>query len=349
MLEKDLLNKFELDKFSYQTNREISYNFLESFVDNETFFYTKSINTFSSLSKFQELIRKISDSELAFLLIHSGLIPEHYQPDSSEETFYSKLCEDLIREWAVRIGFSKSYLPTTKSSTEDVTILNERGELIVCDGKAFRLGRSQAAPNVKDMLKEGDISKWLHVHDNTYITVGGMVVFPSTHDWKSSTDFYQYTTNGNQPILALNYQHLSYMLLKGIKSNFLINTLREYFKIFPNQLMKSDKKTKNRDEYYQRIEKHFFGSDTDCWQAFKKFSDAVLNEKCYDTVTKLDKKIRTCQNQIAYEINQITDINILRKIAIESEIANKTETYVKQMNNILKFRTSSNRYYDDDY
>ena len=66
-------------------------------------------------------------------------------------------------------------------------------------------------------------------------------------------------------------------------------------------------------------------------------------------MTKLDKKIRTCQNQIAYEINQITDINILRKIAIESEIANKTETYVKQMNNILKFRTSSNRYYDDDY
>jgi hypothetical protein len=168
---------FNLDKFSQILYREHSYNYIERFIERQTNNYKYLIDTSMLLAKFQEDISKLHDNDLAFLLIHSGLIPEHYKADSSEETFYSKLCEDLIREWAVRIGFDKSYLPTMKSSTEDVTILNDKNELIVCDGKAFRLGRSQAAPNVKDMLKEGDIPKWLHSHSSDHTTIGGWLSF----------------------------------------------------------------------------------------------------------------------------------------------------------------------------
>lgn len=348
MFKSPCVSKFGLERFLDKNLREQSYNCLERFIELETNNYDLPIQTLVSLRKFQNYISSISNEDLAFLLIHAGLIPEHYQADSSEETFYSKLSEDLIREWAYRIGFTHSYLPTTKSSTEDVTILNDRNELIVCDGKAFRLGRSQAAPNVKDMLKEGDIPKWLYVHHETYRTIGGMVVFPSTHDWKSSTDFYQYTSNKNQPILALNYQHLSYILLKGISSEFIINKLQNYYEIFPEQLRKKGP-IKNRDAYYEKIEEAFFGSDIECWISFNEFSKKVIEEKCFDTLTKLEKRIKNIQEDIIKEINLITDISVLRDIAIKSEISNKTDIYIKQLNNILKFRSTSDGYYDAEY
>lgn len=348
MLKKVFLKTFKLDKFSQLLYRENSYNCIERFIERETSNYTISIQTNILLEKFQKYISQLSNADLAFLLIHSGLIPEHYKPDSSEETFYSKLCEDLIREWSVRIGFTKSYLPTMKSSTEDVTILNDRNELIVCDGKAFRLGRSQAAPNVKDMLKEGDISKWLHPHTSLYTTIGGMVVFPSTHDWKSSTDFYQYTSNKKQPILALNYEHLSYMLIKGITSDFIINSLKNYHEIFPEQLRKKDSKIKNRDKYYENFEKYFFGDDLEFWNLFKEFSSIVINEKCFDTASKLTTRIDSVKASIIQNFNQINDINLLRNLAIKSETQNQTEIFNKQLNNIQKFRKSSSGYYEDE-
>ena len=117
---------FNLDKFSQLLYREHSYNYIERFIERETNNYINLIDTNLLLIKFQSNISQLHDNDLAFLLIHSGLIPEHYKADSSEETFYSKLCEDVIREWAVRIGFKRSFLPTMKSSTEDVTILNDK-------------------------------------------------------------------------------------------------------------------------------------------------------------------------------------------------------------------------------
>ncbi len=347
MLDKQALDEFKLGKFSQILYREHSYNYLERFIERETDGYKLNIQTNVLLEKFQQNISQYSNPDLAFLLMHSGLIPEHYKADSSEETFYSKLCEDLIREWAFRIGFTRSYLPTVKSSTEDVTILNDRNELIVCDGKAFRLGRSQAAPNVKDMLKEGDIPKWLHSHKD-YNTIGGMVVFPSTHDWKSSTDFYQYTTNQDQPILALNYEHLAYMLIYGMSSHFIVQALQNYHEIFPLQLRTKDRLVRNRDKYYECIEKYFFHDKTDSWQLFKLFSESVLKEKCFDTLHKLSNRITTEKNIIVTEINSIDNIELLRQIAIASETKNRTEILNKQLINIKKFRKSSGDYYEDD-
>jgi hypothetical protein len=348
MKNRHLFGVFELSNFSKIRNREDSYNYLEKFIEEETSNYREPIKTSYLLSVFQDEVKEFTNSELAFLLIHSGFIPEHYSPDSSEETFYSKLCEDLIREWAVRVGFTESYLPTMKSSTEDVTILNARHEVIVCDGKAFRLGRSQAAPNVKDMLKEGDIPKWLHSHSLDYITKGGMVVFPSPHDWKSATDFYQYTTNKDQPILALNYEHLSYILISGIDSDFIIQTLDNYHELFPQQLRKKDTLVKNRDQYYRCVEQHFFGTNIEDWEDFKAFSEEIIKEKCFDTANNLSNRIDGYTQSILNEISNIDDIEKLRKIAIESETKNRTEILTKQRANIEKFRKSSGRYYEDD-
>lgn len=340
------LKRFALEKYGLVSCRENSYNLIEKFIELETNGYQIDIETNSLLVKFQKKLSQLTNTDLAFLLIHTGLIPEQYKADSSEETFYSKLCEDVIREWAIRIGFTKTYLPTMKSSTEDVTILNEKNELIVCDGKSFRLGRSQAAPNVKDMLKEGDISKWLFPHSTVYQTIGGMVVFPSTHDWKSSTDFYQYTSNKNQPILALNYEHLSYMLIVGINSDFLLSSLRSYQDIFPHQLHKKDKTIKNRDQYYLNIENYLFGEDIEKWNIFKALSQAILHEKCFDTLSKLNSRIDQMKYAVVDEINAITDLETLRRLAIDSAIKNQTDILYRQLKNIEKFRKSSGQYYE---
>jgi hypothetical protein len=175
-----------------------------------------------------------------------------------------------------------------------------------------------------------------------------MVVFPSTHDWKSSTDFYQYTSNSSQPILALNYEHLAYMLIKGISSDVIVHSLRYYNQIFPNQLRKKDSSVRNRDQYYQNIEKHFFSKDFECWSSFKVFSDSILKEKCFDTSLKLREKIEKTKALIVEKFNQINDVNLLRDLAIQSEIKNQTDILNKQLINIGKFRSSSDGYYEDE-
>ena len=121
---------------------------------------------------------------------------------------------------------------------EDVTITDSNC-VIVCDTKSFRLGRSQAAPNVKDVLKHADIEKWLSAH-NSLERLGGLVTFPSQHDWKKGSDFYQYTTDASLPTVALYYEHLSYFLIASIDKDTLIKTFRDYSSIFPKPKSKND-------------------------------------------------------------------------------------------------------------
>ena len=129
----------------------------------------------------------MTNDDFALLVMHSGYIPEFYLPDSSQETLYSKLIESLVCEWARRIGFTDSFLQTQKSNKEDVTI-KRRNNVIVCDAKSFRLGRSQAAPNVKDTIKKQAYTTWLDQYNET--KVGGLVTFPSLHDWKKGSEAY---------------------------------------------------------------------------------------------------------------------------------------------------------------
>ncbi|MBF4328725.1 HindIII family type II restriction endonuclease, partial [Vibrio anguillarum] len=72
-------------------------------------------NTEALVKKFLSDLKKLDNLEFAFLLVHSGFIPEQYPADSSPETLYSKLVESLVLEFAVRMGYSNSYLPTQKA------------------------------------------------------------------------------------------------------------------------------------------------------------------------------------------------------------------------------------------
>lgn len=158
-----------------------SFDYIERFIKSKVKNWEVAPNTSVIEQEFASQIKSMTNDDFALLVMHSGYIPEFYLPDSSQETLYSKLIESLVCEWARRIGFTDSFLQTQKSNKEDVTI-KRRNNVIVCDAKSFRLGRSQAAPNVKDTIKKQAYTTWLDQYNET--KVGGLVTFPSLHDWK---------------------------------------------------------------------------------------------------------------------------------------------------------------------
>jgi hypothetical protein len=237
--------------FADTKKRTDSYEFLRLFVEkNHDWHNGGAPDSDVLVPKLRVILKSLDDKTFAFLLCHTGYIPEDYEHDSSEETIYTKMVEALVQEWAIRMGFDKSDLPKQKASKEDITVQDDKS-VIVCDAKSFRLGRSQKAPNVKDALKEGDIAKWLHAYKGgVRNSLGGMVTFPSQHDWSGGSDFYLYLTNSSLPIVCLFYEHLAYFLIAGVKKEKLIELYEKYADLFPVQLKKSDK---NRDQSFREF------------------------------------------------------------------------------------------------
>ncbi|WP_339021465.1 HindIII family type II restriction endonuclease [Aeromonas salmonicida] len=316
-----------------------SYDFLSKFLAQHYTDITSPPNTEDIVAKLRLAMTSFDNERLAFLICHTGYIPEMYPADSSLETIYTKLIETIVVEWAIRIGFTESSLPTQKSSKEDVTI-DDSQNIIVCDAKSFRLGRSQAAPNVKDVLKHADISKWLSSYTNK-CQLGGLVTFPSQHDWKKGSDFYQYTTDHQLPTICLNYEHMSFFLLCGYTYAHLINIYKRYQELFPFVI---DKAKSNRDVYYKIIEHALFGENLSSWIIFKNESRNIVSEFVYHSKNNLSKSIFEIKNDITNKYMQETDIEKLRKLAIENETLRLTEDLKKQLDRIDKFRTPSDDY-----
>lgn len=316
-----------------------SYDFLLNFIERQHVDWSVPPNTEYIVSELRKELSAFDNQTFAFMVCHTGYIPELYPADSSQETLYTKLIETIVVEWAVRIGFTESTLPTQKSSKEDVTIKDIR-HVIVCDAKSFRLGRSQGAPNVKDVLKHADISKWLLSYPELS-QLGGLVTFPSQHDWKKGSDFYQYTTDHRLPTICLNYEHMSFFLLCGYDKNKLIETYRNYENIFPAVI---DKARNNRDIYYSVIERALFGDNIEEWNEFKDESNSVVSEFVYHCKDVLSQDISSIKNEVTEKYNAETDINKLRRLAIESEVLRRTEDLNKQLERIDKFRTPSDDY-----
>ncbi len=332
-----MAHRFFGDFFANRNNRIDSYNFLEAFLAEQHFDWSTVPNTDSAVKNLQAAFKKMDNEEFAFLVCHSGYIPEIYSADSSQETLYTKFIEALVMEWGVRLGFDKSVLPKMKSSTEDVTFLDDTN-VIVCDAKSFRLGRSQGAPNVKDVLKHSDIEKWLSKY-NKHNKIGGLVTFPSQHDWKKGSDFYQYTSDKNLPTLCLNYEHMAFLLLTGFKKEHLINLFEAYGDVFPNKLPKSGN---NRDQYYEAIEKYLFSDIKGKWIAFRDIAQNITSECVFNTVNRLNAFLKEEKEAIEKKYMETTDIELLRKVAIESEFNHKTDNLQRQTANIRKFRNVSN-------
>jgi len=328
------------EDFSSIDNRIKSYDLLGKFVDQIENFYPGS--TEQHVLDLREELSKLDNTEFAFLICHSGYIPEHYPPDSSNETLYSKLVELLVQDWAIRLDFTESELPSQKSSKEDITIKDEE-VVIVCDAKSFRLGRSQPAPNVKDVLKHADIEKWLSAYSDMK-ACGGLVTFPRQLDWKSGSDFYQYTTDHSSPTMCLFYEHLAFFLLKRLPKERIISAYANYKTLFPEKVSKS---MRNRDIYYDTIERYLFSDCLDEWIHFNSLSIQISKERAFHAHKTLDAMIEDIKCAIKTKYNQIDDIQYLREAVVESEVAGATENLQKQKERIIKFRDVSKDYINE--
>lgn len=330
------------ESFNNVESRIESYDLIEDFISKHHPDFSKVPNTEALVEKFLAKLKKLENLEFAFLLVHSGFIPEQYPADSSPETLYSKLVEALVLEFAVRMGYSKSYLPTQKASMEDVTFIDENNTVIVCDSKSFRLGRSQGAPNVKDVLKPADIQNWMDNHPDKN-PIGGLVTIPSQHDWAKGSDFYSYTSDKAKPTMCLYYEHLAFLLINEYSSEEINQLLNSYDQAFPTKL--KDKKN-NRRGYYSALESNLFKDNKDKWLAFNAIAQKSIQEKVFHCVDALEKRIENTRLEIIAELEKVDDIKSLRKMAIDAQFEHATEDLKKQETRIYKFRDVSTGYYD---
>lgn len=310
--------------------------FIKNFVDSK-FQSGKEIDHEAIANEFLRVLKKdFDDQRFENLLIVSGFIPDLYSNDSSEETLYSKLIEALVCEWANRIGASGQLLKQ-KASYEDVQITVAE-KIIVCDSKSFRLGRSQQAPNAKDFLKLEDIRKWMNRYPNA---IGGLVTYPCKHEWRSSSDIYQYCSTKDAPTLMLPYKYLAFLLhYKDKFSAYNLLTLWDYDKLFPNKLSKT-MSGGNKAAYWHQIN-----------MAIAKLVSVPLSE-LREYMSDADKKIEICVKDhltlieelkaytiknIELEIQKTNDINKLKKLIITHQTLAETRNLDVLIERINKFR-----------
>lgn len=296
----------------------------------------RSIDTDLVTKKFQEVINdRFNNEDFCNLLACSGFIPDLYPSDSSEETLYTKLIEVMVYIWATRMGFKSHYIKE-KASYEDVNIVIA-DKTIVCDAKSFRLGRSQAAPNVKDFLKLEDIRKWRSRYKNG---LGGLVIYPDTHDWTKGSDAYLYCTIKDCPTVMLSYIYLAVILhyKSRFKSNMLIQ-LWNYECLFPLPLEKK-MEGGNRTPYWQKI--------NDTLERILNISAQELNVRIHkykeiqqccikEILERLNLKRNEIVTHINSECNQM-DEKVVREELASYKIKKETEELDNFIDRIKKFR-----------
>jgi hypothetical protein len=331
------LIKFFGKDFS-ENERKHSYDFIETYISTNVQTWVNSPDTDSLAAAFAQEIVDLSQSDFAFLLSHSGYIPEFYEHDSKQETLYSKLLEVLVCEWAKRVGFIDSFIQKQKASKEDVTILLGNN-VIVCDAKSYRLGRSQAAPNVKDTLKKADYENWQDFwrtkqrEGQPYNTLGGLVTFPSMHRWKGSSDAYKHSTDKDKPIAIIFYEHLAFYLLSGFPADLLIDLFASYPEIFPE-------KSPSQHTYFQKILVFLFGGVSEEFFEFIKLFAEISAEKVAHTTERIESQLANSRLLIERQVEALNDVPALKIQLINALVKNQSGQLQKNLINIRKFRTT---------
>ncbi len=307
-----------------------SFDFIETFIAHNVKDWSKwniSFGTDEIESLFSNTIHSMPKKQFEFLLLHCGYIPDYYGKDSSQETLYSKLVESMVCEWAKRVGFNNSFLQKQKSNKEDITI-KKGNKVIVCDAKSFRLGRSQAAPNVKDTIKKQAYSTWLMSY-NENDRVGGLTTFPSMHNWKKGGEAYVYYTEGNPPIMLLFYEHLAFILNQGIKAEEIIEVLNSYHQIFPSA-------SQNQSVYWNGITNALFGNYSD-YSFYMSEAKTYIEEKVKHSADNIIRKLDIIGKEIDEYLNSVSSEE-LHKIAKDALLINKTKELNEQLMRIKIFR-----------
>lgn len=308
--------------------RKKSYDYIEDFISENVKDWSKAPDTNNLEMVFSGKIQELDQVDFAFLVCHSGYIPEFYEHDSSQETLYSKLIEALVCEWAKRIGFTESILQKQKSNREDVAI-KKGDKVIVCDAKSFRLGRSQAAPNVKDTIKKAAYVSWLKQYkvDNR---IGGLVTFPSLHNWQKNSEAYKYFTEGNPSIMLLFYEQMAYMMLNEYSVDDIIKFMGDYENIFP-------KPSEQKSVYSKGLNDNLLNKDIEKRENFMKLCHEIIIEKVSHTIDKIEEHLQQTKNKIVNDIEKMNQEDV-KQIAIDSSFHKSCNQLMKQKENILKFR-----------
>lgn len=226
-------------------------------------------STEKATENLEGVINSLDRDKFVELLAHAGYIPDLYGDDSSEETLYSKFVELLTCIWAKKIGFDRSYLPTKKSGTEDITI-QDKNYLIVSDAKSHRLSRSSFAPNPKDALKPGDFENWKLKHEGRTV-LGGLITFPAMHEWKRGSIVHTYLTDKKNKICLLYYGHMSAILKFNIKKDAFVKYFSEFEDIYPNKI---ESPAEAKEVYYANVRNRFF---CDCLDEYDEYMDSLKN------------------------------------------------------------------------
>lgn len=287
------------------------------------------------VEKAQNWLFPLDDQDIIELLM-TGFIPDTYEENREEEKIFTKLMEVLVAECFRRIGFDSTVVKT-KSESEDVRIATERQAILV-DTKTFRLGRSQIAPNAKDFIKLHTVEGWIKHYNRTNKrkAIGGLVVYPSTHEWVKQSQVYKECSNQQTPVVMLSYEILAFLL--QMKQSFHPNDL------FPlwNYKNHFSQPVSTRNEYWNvmipllskilKISTEEFLGELEIFQMY--YSEAIKEAK-----TNLSTRIESISEQIPKRIEQMKDEDVrslLEKILVQSETLPLTNSIV----NIVKNRKS---------
>lgn len=278
-------------------------------------------------------LKSINNDKFCLLLELSGYIPDLYSHDSSEETLYSKFVELLVCEWAQRIGFDESFLPTTKSGTEDIAIM-DKNYVIVADAKSFRLSRSQAAPNPKDVIKVDDYKNWIKKYDDK-VKLGGLTTFPQMHEWKKSSKVHMDLTNKHNKIVWFYYGHLSAILKFKIDKSKIINFYESYDEMFPQQIAPKDNP---KDQYLDKLQNYIFDGHLSEYEKYMNSLNQVNALIKKMALEKIDEEIDNVQKEIFETIHSFEDIDKLKKYVINLQKKESTKELQRLRENVIKFR-----------
>ena len=210
-------------------------------------------------------------------------------------------------------------------------------KMIVCDSKSFRLGRSQAAPNVKDFLKLADISKWLDRYPKEQ-RLGGLVVYPCKHEWTKGSDAYQYCSTKSIPTIMLPYKYLAFLLYysKSYNTNNL-KKLWEFNRIFPNSLKN---KSTNKGEYWKIIDKELItitNTSADKLKSFLDYANQLINNYIKVNIFYLNNLVETIKEEKKKQLDEL-DKELLEQMLLNLMIKEDTKSIEQSIVNINKFR-----------
>ena len=288
------------------------------------------------VQKATDWLNNLSDQDLIEILM-TGFIPDTYDENKKEEKAFSKVMEVLVAIVFERIGFTTTIMKS-KSETEDIRITNDSVTIVV-DVKTFRLGRSQLAPNVKDFVKLHTIRKWIDNFNHNredHQAIGGLVVYPSTHEWRKASQVYRECSTKETPIVMLSYEILAALL--QYKNHFQPKEmlgLWNFKSLFP-------KPVSNRQEYWNIIlpviselcgEETNFIEELDLLRLYYEEIIQEAVEHLVDSMSSVSKLIPKQVERMSKEA--------LEKAVIHLLMANQVNPLQKSLQNIEKFRISN--------